>query len=126
MRDEVIRESEDTGSNRIFRSPQSREPFGYPGTRRRVTPVVILLRPHRWTTLPGTNIAVLWQGEQPMEVSCLEGFWDLSPLVSRPGRVDAWARVVRDGRQTSPWPLLPVTRRGTYVPVRQPDSPMEN
>lgn len=77
--------------------------------------VVILLRPHDWTLLPGTNVAVLWQGSEAIQLTCLGGFWDLSPLSSRPGHIDAWARVVRDGRQTAPWPLLPVTRRETYI-----------
>lgn len=67
----------------------------------------IRLHPHRWTELPGTNLALCWQGDQAVELHQRDDLWDLSKLRAQAERGTIWIRIMRHGTPiTRPWPIL--------------------
>ena len=70
------------------------------------------LVPGRWTPLPGTGVAVRWDGEQEITVARAGGFWNLAPLAV-PGRVLAWARLA-ERPELGVWPVVAIGSGAIY------------
>lgn len=83
--------------------PPAGERFPHPGDRIG-PPTIVTLRPRHWTPIPGTNLLVRWDGDAEVSVHSGE-FWDVPPPV-RPGRTQAWARIV-DRPALGMWPIIP-------------------
>lgn len=72
-------------------------------------PLMVELQPHRWTAIPGTGVAVRWDGELTVTVERRGSFWDFTAL-ARHGPVFAWVRLA--GRpELGMWPIVPLAAR---------------
>jgi hypothetical protein len=78
---------------------------------------MVRLVPGRWTPLPGTGVAVRWDGDREITVRRAGEFWNLAPLVV-PGRVLAWVRLAGHP-ELGDWPVVAIASGSLYRSARR-------